>query len=85
MQPMANALSTTVVCVVALGIFSDSDAVVVVPRLAWGLTELLDENVVGRDAFALELGTGGIPSSGLLISTWRETSFATVSRRMMSD
>ena len=45
-----NALSTTVVCVIVLDIFSDSDVVfseaVVVPRLAWGLTELLDGNIV---------------------------------------
>ncbi len=79
--PMAltNALSTSVVCVVALDIFSDSDAMfsetVILPRLARDLTELLDGNIVRRsDTSALEPGPG-----------LRETSFATVSRRMMSD
>lgn len=56
---LTTALTTIVVCVVTLGIFSDSDAMfsetVVVPRLAWDLTELLEGNIVRR---ALVLGTG---------------------------
>jgi len=74
--------SSTGVCIVALDIGSDPivfSETVVVPGLAWDLTELLDGNIVGEDALALVLGTGGARLSSLFISTWRETSFATVS------
>ena len=70
-----NALS--MVCLVALDILPDSGAMfsetVIVARLPWDLASM--------DTLALEFA----PSSSSFISTWLETSFATVSRRMMSD